>query len=330
MSSEAPVDVGNLLKILTVDFKNFILLPYVLLNTYSLEQLVEDSTKKDVIDNVVNNRYLIISSAFQLFCILAVLNVVKYYVSNILEFLYVKIYDFAFGDLNFDLATPNLFMHVIEQLNPNSHVLDFGCGNGICYTNRRIKQIIESKNLKIHGIDINQAYIKKCIKRIKTMDLKKNVMAEYKDLFTLIIDKEADKYDYIVLSESAPLIDDELLNMMIKHMKDKLLKKDGQIIFINNLTENSSKFMVWIKPLFKYIISIDFGRILCRRNFENFAKQNDMNLKFELITKMSCYDIMKYFNVYFLSGILYLAGLKNYDVEQYQIIFTHNNNKKKN
>ena len=329
MSSESPVDISHLLKMLTSDFKNFILLPYVLLNTYSLEQLVEDSTKKDVIDNVVNNRYLIISSAIQLMFILALLNVVKYYVSNILEFMYVKIYDFTFGDLNFDLATPNLFMHVIEQLKSDSNVFDFGCGNGICYTNRRIKQIIQSKNLKIHGIDINKAYIKKCIKRIKTMDLKKQVLIEYKDVFTLIIEKEEDKYDYIVLSESAPLIDDELLNMMIRHMKEKLLKKDGQIIFINNLTENSSKFMVWIKPLFKYIISIDFGRILCRQNFENFAKQNDMNLKFQLISKMSCYEIMKYFNVYFLSGVLYMLGLKNYDVEQYQIIFT-NNEKKKN
>lgn len=245
------------------------------------------------------------------------------YKNKLNDYIYANIYDYFFGNKNFSLATPNLFLHTIKKLEPNTRILDFGCGSGICYSNLEIKNTIINKNIKIQGIDIDKAYVEKCKKRIQNEKLFGHIDIKLQDIFKYNVEQEY-KFDYIVFSESAPLLSTELIILIVKYMIANLLKPNGKIIFINNLTENSTPIMRKIKPFLKYITMIDFGRVLTLNEFENLSRQVNKNIKVNLIASMKIIDILNYFNLRWTYYLVWKnLGIKNYNVEQYEIILNN-------
>lgn len=240
--------------------------------------------------------------------------------NNIYNYVYTNIYDHFFGDPNFKLSTPNLFYYTMKKIKPNSKILDFGCGNGICYSNQFIKDLIFQNNLQIRGIDIDEVYIEKCLQRIKNEKIESNVNIKLQDILEYKVTQE-EKYDYIILSESAPLLSEELLKKIVKHMIKYLLKQDGKIVFINNLTENSTPTMKKIKPILKYISMIDFGRVLTKEEFIKLSKDVDKNVEFNLISKMKLKKILNFFYIGWTFYFWNMIGIQNYEVEQYEIKF---------
>ncbi len=245
---------------------------------------------------------------------------ITYCFNSLSDFVYTNIYDYFFGNIEFKLSTPNLFYYSIKKIEPNSRVLDFGCGNGICYSNQLVKDIIIKNNIKIQGIDIDKVYINKCLQRIKRENLDSNVNIHIQDVFTFKLE-DKDKFDYIILSESAPLLNEKLLKNIVQHMLKYLLKKNGKIIFINNLTENYTPTMEKLKPLLKYISMIDFGRILTKKEFKELSKELKLDVEFNLIAKMKIRSILNYFNLGWTYYFWRMIGIQNYEVEQYEIKF---------
>ncbi len=244
----------------------------------------------------------------------------SYYTNKLGDFLYTNIYDYFFGDKNIVLSTPNLFYYSLNKFESNSRVLDFGCGSGIYYSNENVKKIIMEKNLKIQGIDIDKIYIEKCIKRIEKEKLTNYISIKAQDVFKYNLEQE-EKFDYIIFSESAPLLSNELLVSITKYMIENLLKPNGKIVYINNLTENSTPLMRKLKPALKYICMIDFGRVLTRNEFENLSNRVNKNIEINLIAKMKIIDILNYFKLGWTYYLIWkIIGIKNYDVEQYEII----------
>lgn len=233
------------------------------------------------------------------------------------ELIYTKIYDYFFGKLDYKLSTPNLFNDIIKKLPPNSKILDLGCGNGICYDNPDTISYILDNNLQIIGIDINPIYIKYCKERIIKNNLSSNVTIILADIFE---HKFPINFDYVIFSESAPLMSQEFLIKLVKYTDLNLLEIYGKIIFINNLTENPQNFITKIKPYLKYFTMIDFGRLLQKKDFINLANLLDKQVGFRIINKMSIDNVAKYFNLGLVFWIANMFGLKKYDIEQYEII----------
>ena len=163
---------------------------------------------------------------------------------------------------------------------------------------------------------IKAEYIKFCKQRIIDNKLEKNVNILLQDVFEYI---SLDKFDYIIFSESAPLMSKKFLYKITNHVSDNLLLENGKIIFINNLIENPSLIVKFCKPLLKYIIWTDFGRILKKKEFEELANSLDKKISFEIIGAMSLSNIAKYFKYDYLYWIFNNIGLTNYDIEQYSI-----------
>ena len=237
-----------------------------------------------------------------------------------IDYFYTNIYDHFFGNPEFKLSTPNLFYYSLKNIEPNSRILDFGCGNGICYSNQLIKDVIKKNNLKIDGIDIDKIYINRCLERIEKDKLGSNINVKLQDIFKYKVENDL-KFDYIILSESAPLLSEDFLNLILKYMIKYLLKPNGKIIFINNLTENSSPMVMKLKPMLKYVCMIDFGRILTKKEFIKLADEFNLNVEFNLIAKMNVNSILSFFNMSWTFYIWNLLGVDNYDVEQYEIKF---------
>ncbi len=244
---------------------------------------------------------------------------------NFFNKIYIFMYDYFFGNANFKLSTPNLYNYSIQKLEKNSKVLDFGCGNGICYKNDNVIESIKDKNLQIVGIDIDEVYIKQCSERIINSNLEDNVSIKLMNIFDYKIKIDIDKFDYVIFSESAPLLSNELLVNIVNYINNNLIKENGKIIFINNLTDANSPMKKY-KPYLKYFSLIDFGRLLSEEEFINIGKDINKKVTINLIASMRFKEVLSFFNIDYIYYIAKLLGVSDYDIEQYEIIFSNKNN----
>lgn len=264
-------------------------------------------------------------NTFKLF-IFYLLTKIKLILTPFYVYIKNKFYDYFFGNADISISTPRLFESVLIKCSKNSHIMDFGCGNGIYYKKGFIKKQILDKNFKITGIDIDNQSVKICKDRIK-----KNLLSNYinvlcQNILNYKVD-EQNKFDYIIFTESLPLINKNLLKEILIYMNEYLLKDNGKIIFINNLVDDDHpKLVTFIKPYLKYFILIDFGRVINKSEIEEIA--NYINKKFEinLISKNKIYELSlinliawkKYNFIYKLIN-KYIINL-DYDIKQYEII----------
>jgi len=317
---------------------NFIIAKILLLYNYLLTILKNTiSFIKKHFDNFVNKASLQINNpnigSFDKFCYGIIvftywlLIQIKKLLLNILSIIKVeykikklKTYELIFGHKNFKLSTPKLFYNVLKDIPAKSHILDFGCGSGICYKNNEIIKLIHNSNLKITGIDIDKHVLLKFKKRIESNILDNKIKLLYGDIFTM----ELPKFDYVIFSESAPTMSKDFLKKVVTHIKNNLLTDNGKIIFINNLVENPQFITKFLKPKLKYLTTINFGRALNKQEFENIKNDINMNVKFEIIDSMQVSEIANFFYLGYLFKVLNKFGYKNYDVEQYKITFENN------
>ena len=228
----------------------------------------------------------------------------------------MKIYESIFGNKKFRLSTPNLFYSVLKDIPNNSHILDFGCGSGICYKNKDTVDLIIKRNHKITGIDINLFAIENFMKNVKTSLLTGKINLKCENIFKAKFEK---KFDYVIFSESAPLLENDVFTEVVSYIKYNLLNSTGKIIFINNLVENPQFFVSFIKPKLKYITTLDFGRILTLNEFQNLATEVQMKINIEILDSMTVEEIAMSHNIGFIYKIASKFGFKNYDVKQYKI-----------
>lgn len=227
----------------------------------------------------------------------------------------VQVYEKLFGNKKFILSTPYLFYSVLNTIPTNSTILDVGCGSGVCYKNNDTQNLIIKSNFKITGVDINKIALSKFQERINKNSLGSKVKLYCGDITTMNLER----CDYIIFSESAPIIPKNNLHNIVSYISNNLLNENGKIIFINNLVGNPQKITKFLKPKLKYITSIDFGRTLTKEDFKELGQSNNMSVKFELIEKMSIEDISKFYHFNFIYKIFNKFGFKNYDVIQYKI-----------
>ncbi len=186
-----------------------------------------------------------------------------------------------------------------------------------------IKNQIFDKNFKITAIDIDTQSVKICKDRIKKNNLYNYVDVLCQNILNYNVE-EQNKFDYIIFTESLPLINHNLLKEILIYMNEYLLKVDGKIIFINNLVDDDHpKLVSFIKPYLKYFILIDFGRIINKSEIYEIAKYMDKKIEVNLINKNKIYELSlfnfinwKKYNIIYKSINKYIINL-DYDINQY-------------
>jgi len=109
-----------------------------------------------------------------------------------------KLYDHYFGDVNLPMSTPNLYYQFLQRMKHNTKILDIGMGTGIYFSDQRCVDLIRSKNIKIVGIDINEADIILASKRIQSAHIGDHVEAKFMDLFEY--SEDLYRFDVILFS----------------------------------------------------------------------------------------------------------------------------------
>src|SRR5579863_2579792 len=79
--------------------------------------------------------------------------------------------------------------YILEMIEPNSRVLDLGCGDG-----ELLSLLMKEKNCRAAGIEIDEKAIYKCVER--------GVSVSHGDIDSGLVDYADKRFDYVILNES--------------------------------------------------------------------------------------------------------------------------------
>ncbi|KRW99346.1 hypothetical protein PPERSA_02458 [Pseudocohnilembus persalinus] len=194
-------------------------------------------------------------------------------IQKLLFFIPVFIYDLVISRM-LTIVTYKIMMKELKkdekQFNQIKDFLDIGVG-----TARPLYEIYPDlpKNTQVLGVDIDANYVKAAQQLFKKND---NVEIKLEDFYNIEKNLDGRKFDIVLFSSSFMLMPDKQWALNIAK---QLLKPNGKILFILTLNEKKNPIAEKIKPIIKYITTIDFGAVTYKKDFmELMQKQNDLNM----------------------------------------------------
>lgn len=165
----------------------------------------------------------------------------------------------------------------------------------------RCKDVILNKNLKIIGIDYNDLYVKAAQENIIRASLEENVKVYCASIYDI------DKISQIVgeqelhavyFSGSFSLLPNPSDALMLV---STLLKEDSKIYITQTYQRKSPPFIARIKPLIKYVTTIDFGQLVRVEEVEKIFGKTKHVLDLEMHETMGKESIDNIFQAAYLS-----------------------------
>ena len=121
------------------------------------------------------------------------------------------------------------------------------------------KEIIR-KNLHFTGVDYDNNYIELGKKTVKNYELEKYVRLFCRSIYEKNLEEElGNKFDSAYFSGSFSLMPDPVNAL---HVTASMLKPNGLIYITQTFQKKSTPFLATIKPLLKYLTTIDFGNLI--------------------------------------------------------------------
>ena len=187
--------------------------------------------------------------------------------------------------------TTGWYQVVLEDLPPQSKLLDVGIGTAGALL--ACQKLVEEKQLQIIGIDYDEQYVQQAQKAIQEKDASNSIQVlsmsvydveeNWKELVSQVSPniltnfRDRDLLDAVYFSGSFSLLphwEDALLQV------SKLLKRQGGKIYITQTYQKETTvfpwqqwLLGWIKPMLKYLTTIDFGPLVMAKDMELFYQQ---------------------------------------------------------
>ena len=195
-------------------------------------------------------------------------------------------YDYLFGREECPTSTSNLYLKFLQKLSSNQRVLDVGVGMGVYFKDPRCQTEIQRKNLEIVGIDVDEVAIEVARQRIESAGLSQSVAARC----VRLEDITCHGFDVVVFSESYPVIPQEDIIPMLRHVRATF--NGHTVAFINNLEENPT----WIqkcKKIFPRWIAY-LGRVVNRTDMQEALQKAGFEEKpaFELLAEADANEVL--------------------------------------
>ena len=207
--------------------------------------------------------------------------------------------------------TEKWYRSVLEKLDDGSIILDVGIGTGGALL--RCIDLIESKDLKIIGIDIDDAYVQAGKKSIEEAGLSDRISIDNVNVYDgkekilelaikyklggsdTTVNSDGQFLDAVYFSGSFSLLPDpvkalQLVSTFVKKEEgggtnDTNEKKKGGGIYITQTYQRRTPFfMPYVKPILKYITTIDFGQLVSEEDIMQTFKESGLKVvKHEVI-----------------------------------------------
>ena len=204
-------------------------------------------------------------------CLVLIWAITRKYAPNIYNFLILKM-------------TSKWYRRVLLDVPENCEILDIGIGPGSALVANR--ETLLRKNIKVTGVDYDRVYInyaEELIKRDEELRGKLDVhcLSIYAENLGNIVlgsdENEGNKklFDAVYFSGSFSLLPDPMKALKIA---DKLLTANG-VIYITQTYQKRYIFgMRFLKPLLRYLTTIDFGQLVYEHELENLLKKSEFRI----------------------------------------------------
>ena len=188
------------------------------------------------------------------------------------------LYSFIVADV-----TDGCYRNVFDYVRPGSRVLDVGIGNGAMI--KHYHATIIERRLSIVGLDINHPYLTHCDKLVREFNLADRIQLYEKPVEEYSPPQQA-YFDYILFSMSFMLVRDQraVLERVLPW-----LKRGGEIIFVQTMFRERSRWLEFIKPKLKYFTTIDFGRVTYEDAFFSLLTKAELAVREDRVIKKDCF-----------------------------------------
>jgi SAM-dependent methyltransferase len=180
-------------------------------------------------------------------------------------------------------VTDGCYRTVLDYVQPGSRVLDVGIGNGAMI--RRYHRAIVDRGLHIVGLDINPRYLAHCDQLVGAYGLRDRIQ-----LHELSVEAYAPPtpphFDYILFSMSFMLMDDQrsVLARVLPWLNPR-----GEILFVQTMFRERSRWLEFVKPRLKYFTTIDFGQVTYEGHFFSLLDSMGLVVTEDRVIKKECF-----------------------------------------
>ena len=192
---------------------------------------------------------------------------------NLKAFIYDMIISYCLTKYTYNYLFNNIISPKLDKIKT---LLDVGVGTGV-----PLKSIHKKlTGVQILGIDIDKNYIEKAQ---EIFQKEQNVEILEFDFYKMA--DSTKRFDLILFGGSFMLMPDREEALRIAK---SLLNEGGSIVFLMTLYEDGTKLELLekIKPTLKHFTTIDFGRLVYRREFLELLKTNGFDvIRAERITQ---------------------------------------------
>lgn len=174
------------------------------------------------------------------------------------------IYDRAFMPL-----TTSWYRNVLERVAPGAKLLDVGIGTGGALVANA--DLVKSRDLRVHGVDIDADYVAQANRAVEQAGLSDRVTVALESIY----EHAGGPYDAVYFGASFMLMPDP--QGALRHVMS-LLRPGGRIYFTQTFQERRSKLVEKAKPLLVKITTIDFGKVTYEADFLRVVDEAGMEV----------------------------------------------------
>src|SRR5580692_4694868 len=160
--------------------------------------------------------------------------------------------------------------YILEMIEPNSRVLDLGCGDG-----ELLSLLMKEKNCRAAGIEIDEKAIYKCVER--------GVSVSHGDIDSGLADYSDKRFDYVILNESLQ----EVLNPD-KVIAEALRVGKKAIVGIPNFCNLSARLQIFFLGRVPVTKGLPYKwyntpnlRFLSIKDFRDFCRERNITIEKE-------------------------------------------------
>lgn len=165
--------------------------------------------------------------------------------------------------------TTKWYAEVLGRLPAKARLLDVGIGTGSALV--RNKALLEEKDIRVVGVDIDKDYVEKARAQVAEHGLAGRVDVQLQSIY----DHHGGPYDAAYFSASFMLMPDP--PAVLRHVQT-LLAPGGRIYFTQTFQDKKSALMEKAKPLLGKVTTIEFGRVTYEEDFRKTVDDGGVSL----------------------------------------------------
>jgi ubiquinone/menaquinone biosynthesis C-methylase UbiE len=172
-------------------------------------------------------------------------------------------------DRTFVRLTVGWYREVLQRLPRGARLLDVGIGTGGALV--RNADLVKDRKLHIVGVDIDNAYLRRCRKRVAEAGLVRNVVPMLQSVY----DHRGGPYDAIYFSASFMLLPDPV--GALRHAA-QMLAPGGRVYFTQTIHGKRAPVMEKVKPMLHRLTTIHFGRVTYEHELVDLVRRAGLQL----------------------------------------------------